>query len=329
LLRADDSGVDGAVHDFRPRVARWLAATGAFALTPFALSDLIEGNVLLAAGMLGVVAGLGFGVWLLRRGVYSPPLVVVFFGLPASILNVAAVARFDVYITYWAFVVVMAFHLVLPRRWASVMSTLMIVAAAPVVWVEHGPAIGSRFVVCLSLIAVFGGVTVHMIDHRQRQLLDLMMTDPLTGMFNRRALGPHLDRVERAVTGGSTSILTVDIDRFKSINDRFGHDVGDRVLSGIAAEIRAELRAGAPVFRLGGEEFLVILEDADLAAAEVIAQRVVARVGSHRFLDDHVVTVSIGVAQLRVGEASDGCLRRSDQALYRAKSAGRNTVVTA
>ena len=310
------------VHDFRPRAARWLAATGAVSMLPFAYVDHSDGQVLVALGQLALAAALAFGVWLLDRGHYSPVLVVAIFGLPAIALNTVAMTRFDVYVTFWAFVVVMAFYLVLPLRWALVLSGLKVAIVAPVTWVEHGAAVGSRFAVCLVLIATFGAVTVRLVDDRQRLLVERMATDPLTGVLNRSTLTDRLTAT--CAAGRAASLLILDVDHFKTINDRFGHDVGDRVLAGVAALVRRHVPDGAPVFRLGGEEFLVVLDDVAGPHAERVAGRLVAAVADHDVVGGHAVTISIGVAELAPGEGVNTWLRRADAALYRAKDAGRN-----
>jgi diguanylate cyclase (GGDEF)-like protein len=168
--------------------------------------------------------------------------------------------------------------------------------------------------------------------HVETLLAEAAMTDGLTGLLNRRAMLEMLEQAASRLKPGEAglSLIVADIDHFKRINDDHGHDAGDRVLIAVASRLR-EL-AGDPqyVARWGGEEFLVLLPGVRMAAA---CQR--AEAMRRDVAQTHVdggklqVTLSLGVAELGPGEALDECLRRSDQALYRAKDAGRNTVVAA
>ena len=158
--------------------------------------------------------------------------------------------------------------------------------------------------------------------------------DPLTGLPNRGELDARLpERIQAAQQAGrALSLLFFDLDHFKRINDRWGHDLGDVCLVAAAAEIRKHIRASDLVARYGGEEFVLILDGADLEVATAIAGELRAGVERH----GHSVagqpvglTVSIGIAQLRPGDAASELLRRADEALYRAKAEGRNRVVLA
>lgn len=313
------------VDDFRPRAARWLAALGAVALVPFSIFDLIAGKALVAVVMLALTGTLSLGVWLLGKGIYHPLHVVAVFGAPAIAVNAIGASRVGVFGTYWSFVIAMAFYLVLPRRWATVLAGVLIGVMAPIVWAQHGANIGSRYAVCLTLVSLFGLVTVGLVDDRQRLLVERANTDPLTGALNRMTLATRL----AAVTARPAGILALDVDHFKAINDRFGHDAGDRVLEGLVTVLRSHLRADTPLFRLGGEEFLVLVEGVDLPAAAALARRLVDSVAAHPFLDGHTVTISTGIAAMRDGETTNDWLRRADEALYQAKSAGRNTLAVA
>lgn len=168
---------------------------------------------------------------------------------------------------------------------------------------------------------------------RLRLLAD---TDGLTRVLNRRAF---LERAQQAwerlqAEGGAASIALVDADYFKKINDTRGHQVGDRTLQRIAAALQADLAAGTPVGRMGGEEFAVLLAGADTDAALAAAEAARARVGSDHLRPEGVgfpVTVSIGVASLHAGKVAsvEDWLLAADKALYAAKAAGRNRVFVA
>ena len=159
----------------------------------------------------------------------------------------------------------------------------------------------------------------------------LSSRDPLTGLYNRRKLFEQSANAGRA---GDRQLLTIDLDRFKAINDRFGHGAGDRVLVATADIIREklwELGGGEHLaFRLGGEEFLIILEQVDSETARSVAEDLRRHIGRiseiEKDLSEARITASIGMTQWFEGEDLDEALQRSDAACYEAKNAGRNRV---
>jgi two-component system cell cycle response regulator len=165
--------------------------------------------------------------------------------------------------------------------------------------------------------------------------MELAVTDALTGLHNRRYLDSHLGGLfdEAVLRGRPMSILVMDIDRFKSINDSFGHDAGDEVLREFSMRVRAHTRGIDVVARFGGEEIVVVVPDTPLEGAEAVAERIRERVEAmpfavHRGTRQVGVTVSIGVAAREDRDTAPAeVLKRADQALYLAKQRGRNRVV--
>ena len=167
--------------------------------------------------------------------------------------------------------------------------------------------------------------------------LELAVTDALTGLHNRRYLDSHISALfdEAVLRGRQMSVLLLDIDRFKSINDSYGHDAGDEVLREFALRVRAHTRGIDVVARFGGEEVVVLVPESPVEGARAVAERIREQVEStpfaiHQGTRRVTVTVSIGVAARQVGDKSGGdILKRADLALYRAKEEGRNRVVAA
>jgi two-component system cell cycle response regulator len=165
--------------------------------------------------------------------------------------------------------------------------------------------------------------------------IEMALTDALTGLFNRRYMESHLSTlIEQAVARGKPlSALVLDIDYFKSINDSHGHDAGDDVLRDFAMRIRRSIRGIDLACRFGGEEFVVIMPETDVAVATMVAERLRRRIAADPFTIQQgarklPVTISIGIAALRGrDDNAAGLLKRADQALYRAKRDGRNRVV--
>ncbi|BCB19621.1 PleD family two-component system response regulator [Bosea sp. ANAM02] len=167
--------------------------------------------------------------------------------------------------------------------------------------------------------------------------MEMAVMDQLTGLHNRRFMDNRLAVMfdESALRARSLSLLVLDIDHFKSVNDSWGHDAGDEVLREFADRVRACTRGIDLVARMGGEEIVVVLPDTGRDAAYRVAERIRERVESTPFAvqnntRDIKVTVSVGVSNRRAGDASSAdMMKRADDALYRAKANGRNRVIVA
>jgi two-component system cell cycle response regulator len=169
-----------------------------------------------------------------------------------------------------------------------------------------------------------------------QQSLEMAVTDPLTGLYNRRYMSVHVGAmVDAAADRGKTvSVLALDVDHFKAVNDTYGHDAGDEVLKELARRIKANIRNIDLACRTGGEEFVIALPETDAEVAYKVAERLRRAVGGKPFnagpeAGNLTVTVSIGVAELEnAAESLDDIVKRADEALYRAKREGRNRVIS-
>lgn len=191
----------------------------------------------------------------------------------------------------------------------------------------------TEFIALMTVIAIVGGL-----HNRQRmasllaehRLTQLAMLDALTGVASRRRLD-HVLRQELAAVarGRSLSVVMLDVDHFKSVNDRFGHDNGDEVLRGVARVLQQGARLPDVIGRWGGEEFLVVCTDTPADGAAVLAERLAQSLRETGFAVVGRVTASFGVAQAVVGDSPRDLVDRADRALYQAKQAGRDRVVVA
>jgi two-component system cell cycle response regulator len=171
--------------------------------------------------------------------------------------------------------------------------------------------------------------------HNVQRGLEMAITDQLTGLYNRRYLIHHLDNLVEAgkKSGKPITLVFMDIDHFKSVNDKYGHDVGDKVLREFASRIAADVRGVDLVCRYGGEEFVVAMPDTDMISASNIAERLRQNIETTPVLFDDAphqltITISVGVAKAEgASDTGEALLNRADQALYRAKRSGRNRVV--
>lgn len=166
----------------------------------------------------------------------------------------------------------------------------------------------------------------------EKRLIELNIKDALTGVYNRRYLDVHLKgecqrhfRYSRKM-----SLIMFDIDRFKEVNDTYGHPCGDHVLKVIAATISQLARSSDCLVRYGGEEFCCILPETSSECAKTLAERFRSCIAELviEYKEEKIqVTISLGIAELREGDTQDGLLKRADEALYEAKNKGRNQVV--
>ncbi|MDE3069639.1 MAG: GGDEF domain-containing protein [Acidobacteriota bacterium] len=176
----------------------------------------------------------------------------------------------------------------------------------------------------VSLMSIVWAIEAAELHHREASVLD-----PLTALLNRSSLLPRFTEIvqQARVTKRPVCLLMCDIDTFKEINDTYGHDRGDAVLQEVAYQLRKQLRSFELIYRLGGEEFLVVLPGVGLARGTEIAQRLCTAVAQTKSAGVHI-TISIGVSAARGEEAAfEPLFKTADSALYEAKRAGGNGVV--
>lgn len=192
--------------------------------------------------------------------------------------------------------------------------------------------------VILWLLGVAGGsITIRRLkgSEKERRLQEeeiklLAETDPLTGIYNRRMFFDYLEiellRTKRY--GNNLSLIMLDIDYFKKVNDTYGHDVGDYVLRTIVDIVKEKVREADILARYGGEEFIIILPETDIGGAKTLAEKIRILIEKNIFNKVKMVTVSIGVTSFQEGDTVATFTKRVDNALYKAKNNGRNRVET-
>lgn len=262
------------------------------------------------AGAWGALPLLLAGAVIATGGPTSP--VLVWFALPAVTLGV----RFEP----WGMVVGTAYLLVV-----FLIST---VAVDPASASAHSQSLVAAVALILSTVILSGALVESDRAHRRRSTLD-----PLTGLFNRNALEQRLAELDGQPSsrgkGGSHALLLCDLDHFKRVNDQLGHAAGDAVLQDVAYTMRAVLRAGDSIYRIGGEEILVVLPGASEEDAVKIAERLRQAVRKRRPAGVGV-TISIGAAVSKPDTVNtDDLVARADAALYSAKANGRDAVFVA
>lgn len=302
-----------------------LSSVAVVGVLPFTVIRVLNGDWMMAVVDGLIVAGfafLGFSVLRPRR--------VRFASVAIAILCVVGVIT-TVYIRgeaqiFWAFPALLAvFYLVKPGE-AVVIATATIIALVPVlVPVMETIRLTTVFVTLIATCA-FAYAFAYLTRGQRDQLLVLVRKDPLTGVGNRRALDEKLNEVCAAQTRATvpSSLIILDIDNFKEFNDEFGHAAGDQILVRLTEIIDLRIRVTDSLYRIGGEEFVVVLEGQDKEKARRLAEQLRTLVEANELAPAGSVTISLGVAELAAGESPAQWLKRADVALYESKRAGRN-----
>ena len=322
---------DDTEPDFRSKATLGVAITAVLVLLPVAFYDLFNGEPAIGIGGLAIVFILAACAWIVSQGRNHQNLIQYGF-FPAGMVFMTSIFQMDGLVaSLWCYPTVLSAYCILSERRAWFANATILLLALPMIWQSLEPSYAIRVTATLVVTSIFAAILVNVID-RQRRLLQRHLTlDPLTGLLNRLTFN---DRMQQAVQkhvhhDKRVSLLAIDVDHFKSLNDAHGHAVGDRVLKIIGQTFRETLRQEDDVFRMGGEEFTAVLYSTDEAAATETAERVRQRIASHSFNISSAVTVSIGVAEHRYDEDWESWAKRGDDRLYAAKRKGRNRVVAA
>jgi diguanylate cyclase (GGDEF)-like protein len=324
------SGTNTFLAGYRNRIMYWFAIIAAVGVTPFAVSSLLARHFTLGGAILTVVILLAIDAIAIHNRRH-PPIPFQLLLLPLAVSVGISLATQGVYGALWCYPMVLFCYFVLSWRWAISCSLVLLAAFTPLVYHFIDPGVAIRFGVTLAVTIVGINVITRIITDLQAQLVGQIITDPLTGAFNRRHMNMSLaDAIERhRRTGATASVLIIDIDHFKRVNDDFGHPVGDKVLKGMVALIQQKSRKLDRLFRMGGEEFLLFLPDTKANDAVKRAENLRQDLADAPLLAQRPVTASIGVSEIADDTVFDTWVSRADQALYKAKQGGRNRVVCA
>lgn len=303
-----------------------LSAAAALGVMPFAIRRFMNGEWL--AGIVDAILIVGF----LALGAYVfKTRKVRLASVTLSVLAVGGVLA-TVYLSgpqqvFWAFPALVGVFYLIRLREAIACALITVFALIPPMLAADMPFETTTVLITIVVTSVLA-VAFSMITNRQRtQLLQLATKDPLTGAGNRRALDSKLRDVINTFqrTGVPASLLMLDLDHFKTVNDLLGHAAGDRILKNITKIINLRIRVTDSLYRIGGEEFVVVLEGADVEHATHLAEQLRTLVDANELVPEHTVTISLGVAEIRDKESPYDWLHRADEAMYRAKDAGRNS----
>lgn len=300
------------------------------AAAPLALLQWREGHILLASLLIlfcinavAVIAFLRFRSHYFLKGWLFPVLALI-----CAIYSTAINGHTGL---YWAYPAAAALFFLLPLREATAFNIIFLVGMSVVSFLKFPEAEFWRITFSLALTCLFVMIFAWLVGRLQVELTHLAARDPLTGCPNRSQLPDVLnsqiqmrERYERVC-----SIILIDLDYFRLINDRWGHLAGDSLLQELPKRIMRRLRESDRLFRVGGEEFMVVLPGTRQKDAYQLARELLTSISATPFGEGIRVTASASVAEVSKGETWSVWLNRADIALYQCKERGRNQVVSA
>ena len=315
--------------DFRARSTLGVALAGAVLLTPFTINHFEQGRLLLGIGTGIIVVALAVLAWLGSRDRYNA--WVTFAALTPAMLFFLGVSLYEqgVIGALWCFPAILVFYFTLPERLAWASNAALYAVAVPLAWSLLEAPVATRVTATLLGVSAMAAIFVRQIDQQHRALEARALSDALTGLHNRHLLETTLEQAmeQSRRSGIPMTLLALDLDWFKTINDSLGHQAGDAALRGVAEILRTRIRRSDRAFRLGGEEFLAFLYGTDAERGRQVAEELRNAVASKSLVPGRPITVSIGVASYSGDQHWEEWLKRCDQNLYGAKAAGRNAVV--
>lgn len=307
-----------------------LSLAGAVGVLPFGVMRVMNGEFGVAILDFSVVVGLiGLGQFVYRtRAVRAASILIMLLCLGGMLATIYIKGPGQI---YWAYpAMVAAFYLLEVREAVAACIVSTVALIPPLAPVFSGFALAG-IIITLILTNAFAYAFATISRNQRDQLMKLATKDALTGAGNRWALQQKLDDIisSRVRTNEPSSLLLIDLDHFKQVNDAFGHAVGDQILVNLTEVINLRIRVTDSLYRIGGEEFVVVVEGQDLDKAQHLAEQLRTLVEANELGPQQSVTISLGVAELGANETAASWLQRADDALYTAKRAGRNATSVA
>lgn len=315
--------------DFLLKTSFHITLIASFIVTPFCVANFIYGRNVLGILTFVIVILCALNSWLCKQHRYNLSINLLGISLLVVIAILYAVYTLDIKGSYWAYMGVVSFYAILPKDYADRVVLIFLILLLPVSFQSLESSIFIRFFVVLIGVSFFSSVTFKLITEQCFLLQQQAITDPLTGLMNRSLLQTSIEqaihqynRVESPM-----ALAMIDVDHFKSINDEFGHAVGDDVLKKLGKFLSVQFRGSDMVFRIGGEEILVLIQNVEHANAVVVAEKLRTDIENLSLIDAKSVTVSIGISVFNKGLNWSQWIKECDDNLYKAKTNGRNKVV--
>lgn len=323
--------IEDARKNFQLTLVYLFAAMITLGVSPFVVVRYLNGEYLKAGLDLAIVliaAANATYVYLTKSVFYSSIIGAIQYSLATTIV---------IYLNnplyfFWVFPAFSANFFLLRPAYAIALNLVMAAAMVPVILQVDDPIAGLGMLTSM----IFAGGMIYVFAreaNKHHQLLQAYASqDPLTLLGNRRAMNLEMGLCIQDLKrhGTPASVIVLDLDHFKHVNDSFGHKCGDDVLIQMADLLRQRIRKTDRVFRFGGEEFVVLARNTHLAAAQILAENLRKHIAQHLSSAKlGTITTSLGCAALQPEETAEHWFERADKAMYQAKDWGRNQVVLA
>jgi len=311
-------------------VMNYCGVTTVVVVAGFAIYRFFTGDTM-GAAVNAVIVAMLTTVLLLGRVSRYRPTALILFGFIISLSCLLSAMLVSPNGLLWTFLVLWINFLVLPRGLAIGCNVIITLTLTASFTLFDSLLHQISWVTVAVLISGFGLVFTNQLREQRRMLSELATLDPLTGAGNRRLMQHDLQKVvaERDRNRRPATLMMLDLDHFKRINDEHGHEAGDRVLSEFVKMLQDALRTEDGLYRLGGEEFVVLLRDMNLDTARTTLGDLHRRLSGKVDGPDSPLYFSAGAAVLQDRENWSKWLARADHALYDAKRAGRNRLIMA
>ncbi len=323
----DARRMDELLAQRRRDAYRYILLLLACITVPINTHNLYTGQTVPAVAGLLLLAILIANIWLLsvQREALLTPAVVLLLSISLVLLSVFYGQNYSL---YWLYPLLVALPILLKTRLAAWLGLLCGAVVVPFLFANYDTRTATVLSLSMALTWLASAWLVYAVTEQASRLRDMAVTDALTGAYNRRYLELQLQQAlgNWQRYGKPSTLLLIDIDHFKRINDRFGHSAGDDAIRGLVDVISRRIRSVDTLCRYGGEEFVVLLGEADGMAGAGVAEEIRARVEAAKILPEGSMTVSVGVADLTAAGNTDHWLNLADAALYLAKRNGRNRV---
>ncbi len=294
-----------------------------FAIYRYSIQDWLIGTMDLIAGV---------GMLILAVYVYRAKQIIIATHVMLSITLI--ILTFTIYNkgaqqAYWIYPALISFYYLHKPKTAILYTCITAALLLPVLYQQMTTPGFFTLITTILMTLLLAYIFASEVESQQKLLLEQATKDPLTGAGNRRALAVTLDQQVASFrrNGNKTTVLLLDMDHFKKINDKYGHNAGDRFLIHLTKTLNSRIRITDSLFRFGGEEFIVVAKNIDLEAGRILAEELRSTIEKGNLIPETNTTVSIGVAELQADETSDNLIKRADDALFQAKELGRNRVI--
>ncbi|BBB26158.1 GGDEF domain-containing protein [Amphritea japonica] len=315
--------------DFHLKSTFWLCITAGTLVLPFAYYHLVYQDLGIGIGGLITSLSLFLVAGLIYRKSYKTIYTFIWLTPFTTVFVAYLTNKIGISGTYWCYSTVLLYYFMMSERQAWLSNLLFILVNFPVVWQLLETTEAIRFTVTFLLVCIYSAIFLRVITKQYSELTHQAITDKLTGLYNRTLLQDSLTHAIRKTKRTQTAftLIVMDIDHFKKINDELGHDMGDQVLVQLGAFLKGFFRESDKVFRIGGEEFLILAYNTVETDCVHQAEELRRSIESLSLIPDRQITVSIGVAGLDSAEDWKQWMKACDMQLYEAKKGGRNRVV--